>query len=136
MNNQTTDKNPIILFDGICNFCNSSVNFIIENDKNDVFRFASLQSDFTKELRNTINIPDEIDSIILILNGKCFTKSDAVLEISRNLNGFWKLFYAFIVIPKFIRNFFYDIIAKNRYKWFGKKEVCMIPSEEIKSKFL
>ncbi len=127
----------LILFDGVCNLCNASVNFIIKHDKKAHFKFASLQSDATKELLlqyNSKNI--NYDSIILIENDTLFAKSTAALRISRNLDGSYKLLYAFIIIPPFIRDWVYNYIAKNRYKWYGKKDSCMIPNKEIKSRFL
>ena len=128
----------IILFDGVCNLCNNSVNFIIDRDKENFFQFASLQSEFGQKLQqeNSEKIPANIDSIILYENGSVFTKSSAALRIAKKLSGGWKFLYALIIIPSFIRNFFYDVIAKNRYRWFGKEESCRIPTPELKSKFL
>jgi predicted DCC family thiol-disulfide oxidoreductase YuxK len=130
-------NNSIILFDGVCNFCNSSVNFIIKRDKKNNFLFSSLQSEYSQNFLTQNNFPkNNFDSIILIENNKLYRKSTAALKIAKHLNGLWKLSYTFIIIPPVIRDFFYDIIAKNRYKWFGKKEVCMIPDEKTKNKFL
>jgi predicted DCC family thiol-disulfide oxidoreductase YuxK len=133
----TTGKSKIILFDGVCNFCNSSVNFIIDKDKRDVFRFASLQSDFGQKCLKDFNLPlDKFSTLILISAGKHFTRSSAALRIAKELSFPYNLSFAFIVVPPFIRNFFYDIVARNRYKWFGKKEVCRIPSAEERAKFI
>lgn len=135
MNN--TKNKSIILFDGVCNLCNASVNFIIKHDKKAHFKFASLQSDAAKELLlqyNSKNI--NYDSIILIENASLYIKSTAALRISRNLNGSYKLLYAFIIIPTFIRDWVYNYIAKNRFKWYGKKDSCMIPTPELKNRFL
>lgn len=131
------NNKSIILFDGICNLCNSSVNFIIKNDSKKHFLFASLQSDAAKEIllhfpSNNLNL----NSILLIENGNIYEKSTAALKVSRYLNGGYKVLYAFIIIPKFIRDLVYNLIAKNRYKWFGKKDNCMIPNEIIKDQFL
>jgi predicted DCC family thiol-disulfide oxidoreductase YuxK len=127
----------IILFDGICNLCNSSVNFIIRNDKKEHFLFASLQSDAAKDILLQYQVKKiKFDSILLIENGKIFEKSKAAFQISRNLNGAYKLIYFFTIIPKFITDWVYDIIARNRYTWFGKKDSCMIPTEKLKSRFL
>ncbi len=127
----------IILFDGVCNFCNSSVNKIIRHDKKNRFKFAALQSETGKNLLEKYSIDStKIDSIILIENNYAFTKSTAILKISKHLNGIYPLAYGFIIIPTFIRNFVYDIIARNRYKWWGKKDSCMIPTEEVKEKFI
>jgi len=127
----------IILFDGICNLCNSSVNFIIRNDKKEHFLFASLQSDAAKDILLQYQVKKiKFDSILLIENGEIFEKSKAAFQISRNLNGAYKLIYFFTIIPKFITDWVYDIIARNRYTWFGKKDSCMIPTEKLKSRFL
>lgn len=132
-----TKKHKIILFDGVCNLCNSSVNFVIKKDKNDVFRFAALQSEIGSQYINKFNIdPSQTDSIILIDVDKHYIKSSAALTIAKSLKGVYPLLYAFIIVPAFIRNWVYDYIAKNRYKWYGKKESCMIPTPELKSKFL
>jgi predicted DCC family thiol-disulfide oxidoreductase YuxK len=126
----------IILFDGSCNFCDLSVEFIIKRDPKGVFKFASLQSDIGKELLYKHNVPEDIDSIVLIEGKKCYLKSLAALRISKKLKGFWKLSYVFIVVPNKIRDLLYDFIAKNRYKWFGKNGRCMIPSLDEKKRFL
>ena len=127
----------IILFDGVCNLCNSSVNFIIDKDKKDVFRFAPLQSDYGRNVSEKFGLPTgNYDSFVLIENGKCYIKSSAALKTARHLPHFYKLFYAFIIIPPFLRNPIYDFIASNRYKWFGKKDSCRIPTPELKNKFL
>jgi len=135
MDNNT--KHKIILFDGVCNLCNGAINFIIERDMKDVFRFATLDSDIAKELSEKYKIDlSQVDSIILISNEKAFIKSSAALHISKDLSGAWPLLYSFMISPKFIRNAVYDYIAKNRYKWFGKKDSCMIPTPELRTKFL
>ncbi len=125
----------IILFDGVCNLCNSSVSFIIKHDKKNYFRFAALQSEKGKDLLKTLNV-DVNNSMVLIENDKVYIKSAAALRIVKHLNGFYPLIYFFIIVPSPIRNFIYDFIARNRYKWFGKKETCMIPTEKLRSKFL
>ena len=132
-----SEKSAVVLFDGVCNFCNSSINFIIEHDKKNYFKFAPLQSEIAQTLlkENNLDSPD-IDSVILIEDGKAFTHSTAALKISRDLGGIWSVGYVFIVIPKFIRDFFYKLFAKNRYRLFGKKDACMMPTPEIRAKFL
>ncbi|MBK9331764.1 MAG: thiol-disulfide oxidoreductase DCC family protein [Ignavibacteria bacterium] len=131
------EKFKIILFDGVCNLCNSSVNFIIDNDRRNVFKFASLQSETGSELRKKHNLSSkDIDSVILIDADRAYIKSDAALRIAAELGGIYKVISYLRFMPKFIRDFFYDIIAKNRYKWFGKKDTCRIPTPELKSKFL
>ena len=131
------EKIGVILFDGVCNFCNSSVNFIIQHDKKKHYKFSALQSDAGRLLSEKYGIDQsKIDSIILIENGDVFVKSSAILRITKSLNYLYPLLFGFIIIPKFIRDGVYDFIARNRYKWFGKKEACMIPSPEIKSRFI
>lgn len=127
---------PVILFDGVCNFCDASVQFILKRDPNEIFHFASLQSDAGQELLGKYKVPDDVDSMILIENEKVYYKSSAALRISRHLQGVWKLFYAFIILPAPIRNAMYDLIAKNRYKWFGQKESCMLPPPNVRKRFL
>jgi predicted DCC family thiol-disulfide oxidoreductase YuxK len=128
--------NNIVLFDGECNFCNNSVQFIIKRDRKAQFKFASIQSDVGEEIVRTFNVPANINSLILVEGNKCYFKSSAALRICKNLKGVWKLFYCLLIIPKSVRDYFYDIIAKNRYKWFGKKDRCMVPSPEIQNRFL
>jgi predicted DCC family thiol-disulfide oxidoreductase YuxK len=121
----------------VCNLCSSSVQFVIKHNTKENVRFASLQSDFGKELLRDANLPsDYLGSLVLVENGKIFVKSDAALKLAKHLNGLWKFGKVFLIIPKFIRNPIYDWIARNRYKWFGKKEVCWIPKPEWKARFL
>lgn len=128
---------PVILFDGICNFCNRTVNFAIKRDKKSLLKFAPLQSDVAKELLASFNLSsEEMSSIVLIEKEKSYTRSTAALRVCRYLNNLWPLMYGFIIVPKFIRDRIYDWVANNRYRWFGKKEVCMIPTPEVRSRFL
>ena len=132
-----SDTHNIILFDGVCNLCNNSINFVIKRDKKDRFRFGALQEEPGKSLLQKYKIdPKDTDSIILIENEKAYVKSTAALRVARHLSGGWPLLYGFMVVPKFLRNWVYDYIAKNRYQWYGKKESCMIPTPELKAKFL
>ncbi len=127
----------IIFFDGVCNLCNNSVNFIIERDKKDIFYFASLQSDEAKNmLGEKYPASGTFDTILYLEKGILYTYSTAILRICKKLPLPYPLFYAFVVIPPFIRNYAYGIISRNRYKWFGKKDQCMIPTPELKAKFL
>ena len=128
----------IILFDGVCNLCNNSVQFVIKRDVNDVFQFAALQSETGKKLLTERNIDtQEVDSIILIEpNIAYYTKSTAALEIGKHLKGLKAISSILLWLPEALRNIVYDFIARNRYKWYGKKDNCMIPSEELKSKFI
>ncbi len=125
-----------MLFDGVCNFCNSSVQFIIKRDKAHQLRFGSLQSASGMQLKKQYAIPDDLDSVILIENGKYYAKSTAALRIVAYFGIAWKFLAIFYLVPRFIRDYFYEIIAKNRYKWFGKKETCMLPSKEQRALFL
>ncbi len=127
----------IILFDGVCNFCNASINFLIDRDKKSVFKFAALQSEPGKEILKKYNITfTELDSVMAEKDGKLYQKSDAALEIARNMSGGWKLLYGFKIIPRFIRDFVYDIVAKNRYRFMGKMDACRIPTPELRARFL
>jgi len=128
----------IVLFDGVCNLCDGAVQFIIKHDKKDIFRFVSLQSELGKEICNYIGVDqNKIDSIILYNPSVAYYyKSTAVIEIGNDLGGIYSLISAFKILPEKLRNYLYDYIAKNRYKWYGKKESCMIPTPELKAKFL
>lgn len=128
----------IILFDGVCNLCNSAVQFIIKNDTKDLFRFVALQSDLGKEICNYISVDHtKIDSIILYNPGVAYYyKSSATIEIAEDLGGIYSLVSIFKIFPEKLRNYIYDYIAKNRYKWYGRKESCMIPTPELRAKFL
>ncbi|WP_242227336.1 thiol-disulfide oxidoreductase DCC family protein [Bacillus cereus group sp. BfR-BA-01315] len=126
----------IILFDGECNFCNQSVQFIIKRDSLGYFRYASLQGDIGKRMLKQYNIDSSIDSIVLIDNGNSYIKSDAIINICKKLNGPWKGLIIFKLIPKSIRNFLYEKFAKNRYKLFGKQTHCKLPSPDIRKRFL
>lgn len=136
MSSDLKDKG-LVMFDGVCNFCNSSINFIIRNDKTDHFRFLTLQSERGQKIIKQYNLdPENLQTVILLENGRIYTRSTAALRIARKLKGGWKLFYGFIIVPAVLRDFFYNIISKNRYKWWGKKESCMIPTPEVRQKFL
>ena len=131
------ENKSIILFDGVCNLCNASVNFVIKHDKKAQFLFASFQSDAAKEIMLHFNLKNlNLDSIVLIEGYKIHENSTAILRITRHLNSGFKLLYFFIIIPKSVRDWLYSFIAKNRYKFFGKRESCMIPSLELKNRFL
>ena len=135
--NQLPQDKKIILFDGVCNYCNDKVNFIIKNDTNDSFRFVALQSETGQKIIKYLGIDSSIDSIILYEPGYAyFIKSEAVFRIIKHLSSAVKLLLVFNFIPNGIKNIFYDLIAKNRYNWYGKKESCMMPTEELKRKFI
>lgn len=128
---------PVILFDGVCNFCNAGINFIIKQDQKKIFRFAALQSETGQQLLKKHNLPTEgFESFILIDNGKVYQRSSAGLKVYGKLPWYWKWTQMAWIAPQFIRDAVYNWIARNRYKWFGKKDACMIPSPEVRSRFL
>jgi predicted DCC family thiol-disulfide oxidoreductase YuxK len=131
-----TIQQPVILFDGVCNLCSSVVRFVIRHDKKDLFRFASLQSDFGQTVLKDHHLdPATFNSFILFQHDKIYSKSTAALMVAKQFSGVWPILYYFIVVPPFIRNAVYDYVAANRYKWFGKKEECWVPTPELHKKF-
>lgn len=126
----------VVLFDGECNFCDRSVQFIIKRDPKGHFKFASLQSDIGRELLKKHHATEDIDSFVLIEDNHYYFKSTAALRVCKNLKGGWKILSVLFIIPTNIRDILYGFIAKNRYKWFGKKESCRIPSAEERNRFL
>ena len=136
MENSSLNNQKIILFDGVCNLCNSSVQWVIERDNNQ-FKFASLQSNFGQRVlkENKMSL-ETLDTILLIERGKVHTKSDAAIRIASVLKGWPSLLVVFLPIPKFIRDAAYTLIARNRYRWFGKQESCMLPTPELSQRFI
>lgn len=133
----TDIKSPILLFDGVCNLCNASVQWVLKRDRKGIFKFAALQSETGQALLQKFELSQEnFDTVILVDGERIFTRSDAPLEIVRRLGGAWSLLAVFKIIPRSIRNAVYDWIARNRYRWFGKKEECMLPRPEWKERFL
>ncbi|MEI9946038.1 MAG: thiol-disulfide oxidoreductase DCC family protein [Chitinophagaceae bacterium] len=131
------EEKSIVLFDGVCNLCNSSVQFIIKRDKKKKFLFASLQGKKGQEILKRFNLPaDDFNSFLLLQNNKVYSRSSGGLRMLKLLGGGWKLLYAFIIVPKFIRDAVYNWIARNRYKWYGKREECMVPTAELRERFL
>ncbi len=127
----------LILFDGVCNFCNSSINFIIDHDHEKLFKFAPLQSEVGQAILRKFNKnTKDFDSVILLNDNQLYEKSAAALEITKHLSGLWKYLSIFSILPTFFLNFFYDVIAKNRYKIFGKSESCRMPTPELRERFL
>lgn len=127
----------IVLFDGVCNFCNASVNFVIEHDKAGYFKFATLQSEIGERMieKHGINSADT-DSVIVVENDRAYTHSSGALRIAKRLDGIWSWAYAFVVVPKPIRDLAYKLFAKYRYKLFGRQDACMMPTPEIRARFL
>ena len=137
MHTLNTLSRPTIFFDGVCNLCTGSVQFIIKHDPKHYFRFASLQSELGKQVLQKFNLPSaEFGSFILLEEGKIYTKSTAALRVTKKLDSLWPLLFSFMIVPPFIRNWVYSFIAKNRYRWFGKKEECWIPNAELNNLFL
>ena len=130
-------EQPIILFDGICNLCNRVVQFVIRRDKKGLIQFAALQSEAGQELLRQYRLPAAaMESFVFIENGKAYSRSLAALKVCRHLGGLWPLCYGFIIVPRFIRDAVYNWVAGNRYKWFGVRAECMVPTPEIKARFL
>lgn len=130
-------ESHILLFDGVCNLCIGVVNFTIKRDSKRKFKFAALQSESGQALLEQFNLSTiDLNSFIFIYDDRCFVKSSAVLHVLKELGGVWKLFYAFIIIPAPIRDCLYAFVAKTRYKIFGKRDTCMVPTAEIKKRFL
>ncbi len=130
-------QQKVVLFDGVCNLCSSSVQFILKRDKKNQFLFGSLQGEYGQAALRKYNLPpDEFNSFMLIENDRLYTRSTGALRMLKHLGGGWSLLYAFTIVPKFIRDAVYNWIARNRYKWFGKKNECWLPRPEWKSRFL
>lgn len=127
----------IVLFDGVCNFCNASVNFVIERDKAGYFKFAPLQSEIGEELvaKHAIDT-SKTDSVIVVENDRAYTHSSAAMRIAKQLDGIWSWAYAFVIVPKPIRDLFYRLFANYRYRLFGRQDACMMPTPEIRARFL
>lgn len=132
-----TPDHPIVLFDGVCNLCNASVNFIIDRDPGARFRFAALQSEIGARLAEGCGRnPDEMSTVVLIEDGRCYTRSTAALRILRRLEGPWSWLWAFRAVPRPLRDAVYHVISENRYLWFGKQDVCRMPTPELRLRFL
>ena len=130
-------ENPLILFDGVCKFCNSSVNFIIARDPVGRFRFAPLQSSLGGQILEDHGLsPDVLDTMVLVCGSRIYTRSGAALQIAKGLHWPWPLLYAFVLIPSFLRELVYKGIARNRYRWFGTFESCRVPTPDIEKRFL
>ncbi len=127
----------VIFFDGVCNLCNSTVQFVIKHDRRQYFKFAALQSEFAQEqLSGFVLKAKRGDSFVLVEDGKVYEQSTAALRVAKKLSGLWRLVYIFIVVPPFVRDAVYNFVARNRYKWFGKQESCWVPTPDLKSRFL
>ena len=135
--NRVLPDRPVVLFDGVCNLCNGSVQFLIARDPSARLRFATLDSSVARSLIHESGAPGPLpDSIVLIDDGRVFTRSTAALRIARRLRFPWPLLYGLIVVPRPLRDFLYDWVARNRYRWFGKRDSCMLPTPELRARFL
>jgi predicted DCC family thiol-disulfide oxidoreductase YuxK len=137
MSSERADGHPVLLFDGVCNLCNRWVQFIIRHDPDGVFRFAPLQSDVGTELLRECGLSaDHLDSLVLVEDDNYYTKSDAALRTATHLGGVFRLGWPFQFVPRRLRDWVYDIVADNRYDWFGKRDQCMMPTPDIEERFL
>ena len=133
----TASTGPIVLFDGVCKFCNASVNFLIDHDKAGRIHFAAHQSDLGQRLLTRFGLArDRIDSIVLVEGRRYSTESTAAIRLTRYMDGFWPILGAFLFVPAFLRDFVYEILARNRYRWFGVLDACRMPTPEIRNRFL
>lgn len=131
------ESKKIVLFDGVCNLCNSSVQFMLKRDKKDQFLFGSLQGKTGQSYLEKFHLPpDTLNSFMLVEDDVLYTQSTGALRMLKHIGGAWSLLYAFIIVPKFIRDAVYSLIAGNRYKWFGKQDTCWLPTPALKEKFL
>lgn len=134
---QESDNTAIVLFDGVCNLCDQTVQFIINHDPKGYYKFAPLQTELAQALLQKYQLEDKyLERVVLVEKGKAYTYSTAVLRITRKLSGLWPLLYGLIIVPKFIRDGVYKWVAKNRYQWFGQKESCALPTPENRARFL
>jgi predicted DCC family thiol-disulfide oxidoreductase YuxK len=133
----SSPERPLVLFDGVCNLCNASVDFILERDRKGTFRFAALQSEAGQRLLRGFELPTaEHRSLVLVEGDRVYLRSSAALRIARRLGGLWPALYLFIVVPPFLRDLAYDFVARNRYRWFGKRDTCRVPTPELADRFL
>lgn len=131
------EKQSIIIFDGVCNLCNTGVHFIIRRDPKKVFLFSPMQSVFSQKLIEKYYGPEfDFDTFLVIKNGVCYDRSDGILEITRDLTGFWFVLQILKIVPKAIRDFFYNVIARKRYQIFGRQDQCMVPPADIRDRFI
>ena len=131
------DDRHLIIFDGVCNFCNGSVNFIIRHDSQGQFVFTPMQSDLAQQKIDQYGITNVgVDTFLLIKNDQCYVRTDAALEITKDLDGYWKIMRFFRIVPRPIRDFFYRFFARNRYAIFGRSDACIVPSDEVKNRFV
>lgn len=131
------EENHLVLFDGVCNFCSASVQFIIRRDRRKLYRFVPIQSPLGRRLYSAAGLdPDRMQTIMLLKEGRSFVRSDAAIEIARGFGGIWRMVVVFRCLPAPLRDWVYSFIAVRRYRWFGSKPVCEIPAPEVRERFL
>jgi predicted DCC family thiol-disulfide oxidoreductase YuxK len=129
--------NNLVIFDGVCNFCTKSVQFILQHESDNVIRFAPLQSSTGSRLMRELGIdPEDAETFVFISDGKAFTKSDAALMLAQHLRGGWRILRVFRLLPRPVRDWAYGVLARNRYRWFGRYDKCMVPSPEFRERFI
>lgn len=127
----------LVLFDGVCNFCHAGVQFILRHDRQNVFHFASIQSELGQKLYREHGLnPADLQTLLVLSRGQAFTRSDAALEVAIRLGGIWRLFGVFKIVPRSLRDWGYSFFARNRYRWFGRAEACILPTPELRKRFL
>lgn len=127
----------VVLFDGVCNLCNGSVNWLIDHDKKNVLQFASLQSEYAQQTIGKLGLQGSyLDTMVLVDGENYYVRSTAILHMLKLMGGIYRIAFVFVIIPAFIRDAFYNFIARNRYRWFGRQDACRIPTPELKAKFL
>lgn len=127
----------VVLFDGVCNLCNAGVNFLLDHDPDGHFKFAALQSEVGQRLLAACGLPgDDFESFVLVEGGRCYQRSEGALRVARRLPGAWRLLYGFIILPAPLRDRLYDVVARNRYRWFGRRDTCRMPTPELQARFL
>jgi predicted DCC family thiol-disulfide oxidoreductase YuxK len=130
-------QHPVVLFDGVCNFCDATINFLIRQDPRAVLRFAPLQEPAGQRLLQQLNLPtNTFDTFLLLDAGRVYARSTAGLRVLRRLGGLWAGLYGFMLVPAFVRDGVYQLIARNRYRWFGRKDACMIPDAGVRGRFV
>jgi Uncharacterized protein conserved in bacteria len=132
-----SDDHPILLFDGVCNLCNGAIQFIIPRDPEGTIRFAPLQSDLGERVQESVGLStDDLETVVLVDDGKAYTKSDAAIRVGERLGGVYRLLSLGRLLPRGLRDRIYDFVAENRYDWFGKKDQCMVPDDDVSDRFV
>jgi predicted DCC family thiol-disulfide oxidoreductase YuxK len=131
------DTSPTLYFDGVCNFCAASVHFVMARERAPTLRFSSLQSDRARRVLPALGVdPSRLDSVVLVEEGRAYTRSDAVLRAARHLRSPWSWLSAAVIVPQVVRDAVYDVVARRRYAWFGRKDECLVPTPELRARFL